>query len=260
MISCSEYGIAMDVYNSVSQQWAEIVLDAQNQEVWVVMGRRVAPCIVAFHQQDCNDWAKVVSDRENSQVLASHGSNYYVKLCKDNILQLDAFNRNVPLQHASFVVAFHQIDRVRMIGFSKEGPARTVYNAISDDWAKILIPMDRRGSQDLLSHGDAISPSPGGTCFVAFHQKDCVRMIGLSIEGSAREIYDTISMSWAKILMDTRRSEVLMSYGSSEQIAPYIVAFHQNDRVRMLGFSEQQAACAASVCRCLRRVGQGSHE
>ncbi|KAK0209680.1 hypothetical protein IW262DRAFT_1416628 [Armillaria fumosa] len=324
-ISCAEYGIAMDVYNSIFRQWAKIVFNTQNQEVLARYGDirwtkqceeevrqlttfddtaplQIAPYIVAFHQQDCvrmiglytsessralydvvsNDWAKVVFDRENSQVLTSYGSNYCVKLCKDKILQLDAFNGNVPLQHASYVVALHHSDRVRMIGFSKEGPARTVYNAISDHWSKILMSMDRRRSQDLLSHGgahyikqckedvlqlslleDPISPSPSGTFIVASHQNDCVRMIGFSIEGSARIVYG--AMWWARILFDTRRSEVLVSDGSSEytkqceeevrglsalqstaplQTASYIVAFHQNDRVRMLGFSEQRAACA----------------
>ncbi len=45
-------------------------------------------------------------------------------------------------------------------------------------------------------------------------------MIGLSIEGSARAVYDAISMEWAKILMDTRRSEVgfrWVSYRSTNQ-------------------------------------------
>ncbi len=78
-------------------------------------------------------------------MLASYGSNYFVKLCKDKISQLDAFNGNVPLQHAHYVVALHQSDRVRMVGFSEVGPARAVYNAVSNDWAKIL--MDRRRSQ-----------------------------------------------------------------------------------------------------------------
>ncbi|PBK60550.1 hypothetical protein ARMSODRAFT_1090260 [Armillaria solidipes] len=324
-ISCSEYGIAQEVYNNISQQWAKIILDRQNREIVARYGDnhwskqceeevqrppafddtaplQIAPYLVAFHQHDCvrmiglytsesaravydavsEDWAKVVSDKEHSQVLASYGSTYYVKLCKDRISQLDAFNGNVPLQHASYVVALHQSDRVRMIGFSGEGPARAVYNAVSNDWAKILI--DRRRSQDLLSYGggrwiaqckeevlrlpllaEPISPSPSGPYVVAFHQNDCVRMIGLSIEGSARAVYDAISTKWAKILMDTRGYELLASYGSSyftkqceeevrglnalqsttsSQTASYIVAFHQNDRVRMLGFSEERAACA----------------
>ncbi|KAK0435833.1 hypothetical protein EV421DRAFT_2038952 [Armillaria borealis] len=324
-ISCSEYGIAQEVYDNISQQWAKIILDRQNREVVARYGGnrwskqceeevqrlpafddtaplQIAPYVVAFHQRDCirmiglytsesaravydavsKDWAKVVSDRKHSQVLASYGSTYYVKLCKDRISQLDAFNGNVPLQRASYVVALHQSDRVRMIGFSSEGPARAVYNAIPNDWAKIL--MDRRRSQDMLSYGggcwitqckeevlrlpllaEPISPSPSGPYVVAFHQNDCVRMIGLSIEGSARAVYDAISTEWAKNLMDTRGYELLASYGSSYftkqceeeargldalqsttslKTASYIVAFHQNGRVRMLGFSEERAACA----------------
>ncbi|KAK0430909.1 hypothetical protein EV421DRAFT_1855944 [Armillaria borealis] len=207
---------------------------------------------------------------------------YYVKLCKERLLQLHTFNDTAPLLHAPYMVAWHQSRRVRMIRFSEVGPARAVYNAVSTKWAKIL--MDRQRSQELLSHGggrwieqckeevlrrplfqDSISPSHSWPYIVAFHHQDRVRMIGLSIEGCARVVYDAISTKFAKILMDTRRSEVLASYGISNytkecreevrrldalqsatplQSASYIVAFHQNTRVRMLGFSEERAARA----------------
>ncbi len=51
----------------------------------------------------------------------------------------------MPLQHASYVLALYQSGRVKMFGFSEERPARAVYNAVSNDWAKII--MDRRRSQ-----------------------------------------------------------------------------------------------------------------
>ncbi|PBK60554.1 hypothetical protein ARMSODRAFT_725283 [Armillaria solidipes] len=62
-------------------------------------------------------------------------------------------NGVMPLQHASYVLALHQSGHVKMIGFSEEGPARAVYNTVSNGWAKII--MDRRRSQDLLSHDGA---------------------------------------------------------------------------------------------------------
>ncbi|KAK0438136.1 uncharacterized protein EV420DRAFT_1666428 [Desarmillaria tabescens] len=327
MIGYSERGIAQTGYNSISNEWAKILVNRQHRELLTSYGNnhwskqceeevqrlpafddtaplQIAPYIVAFHQSDCvrmiglytaesaqavydavsKEWAKVVSDRERSQVLASHGFDYYVKLCKERISQLDAFkfNRTVPLQHAPYIVTLHQSDRVRMVGFSKEESAWTVYNTVSNEWAKIL--MDRRRSQNLFSHGGArwikqckeevlrvplfenpILLSQSGPYVVAFHQNDCVRMIGLPTEGSARTVYDMISMEWAKILVDKRDSELLASYGSSyytkqcgdeirrldtfQSIMPlrtasYIVAFHQSDRVRMLGFSEDRAARA----------------
>ncbi|PBK60569.1 hypothetical protein ARMSODRAFT_1009265 [Armillaria solidipes] len=208
---------------------------------------------------------------------------YYLTLCKERLLQLHAFNGAAPWQHASYMVAWHQSHRVRMIGFSEVGPARAVYNAVSTKWAKVLI--DRlRSRKELLSDSggrwimeckeevlrrpllqDSISPSRSWPYIVAFHHQDRVRMIGLSIEGCARVVYAVISTKLAKILMNTRRSEVLMSHGYNNyakecgeevrrldalqsaiplQSASYIVAFHQNTCVRMLGFSEERAARA----------------
>ncbi|KAK0479466.1 hypothetical protein EDD18DRAFT_1440725 [Armillaria luteobubalina] len=113
---------------------------------------QIAPYIVAFHHDTrvrmiglytsetaravydaiSMDWAKVVSDREHSKRLASYGEKYYTKLCKYKISELDAFNSNILLKYASYVVAWHQSDRVKMAGFSSEGPARAVYNAVSN--------------------------------------------------------------------------------------------------------------------------------
>lgn len=45
-----------------------------------------------------------------------------------------------------------------------------------------------------------------GPYIVAFHQSDRVRMIGFSMEESARAVDDVITTKWAKVLMDTRLS------------------------------------------------------
>lgn len=84
-----------------------------------------------------------VEDFEELNSGASFG--YCLKLCKERLLQLHTFNSAAPLQHAPYMVAWHQSHRVRMIGFSEVGPARAVYNALSTKWAKIL--MDRQRSQ-----------------------------------------------------------------------------------------------------------------
>ncbi|KAK0467430.1 hypothetical protein IW261DRAFT_1063056 [Armillaria novae-zelandiae] len=89
-------------------------------------------------------------------------------------------------------------------------------------------------------------------------------MLGLSTVGCARAVYAVISTKFPKILMDTRRFEMLASHGFRNytkecreevrllddfqsaillQTALYIVAFHQKTYVRMLGFSEERAAC-----------------
>jgi hypothetical protein len=88
-------------------------------------------------------------------VLASSGGDPSVKLCQDRISHMDAFNGSTPLQYAAYVVAFHNVDCVKMIGFSKEGPARAVFNAISNIVSRILI--DRR--QHKVCYSDYIIKS-----------------------------------------------------------------------------------------------------
>ncbi len=141
------------------------------------------------------------------------------------------------------MLPFHQSGRVKISGVSEEGPARAVYNAVSNDWAKII--MDRRRSQVCFRYESVVVPMTcllvavftlpwwcsldqtmqgrrpaavsirrayftvsSGHYVVAFHQSDRVRMIAFSLEGSARAIDDVISTKWAKVLMDTRRSKV----------------------------------------------------
>ncbi|KAK0465761.1 hypothetical protein IW261DRAFT_1152607 [Armillaria novae-zelandiae] len=139
------------------------------------------------------DFEKLDSDR-------SFG--YYLRLCRERLSQLHAFDATTALQHAPYVVAWHQSHRVRMIGFSEVGPAQASYNVISTNWAKVL--MDRQQSRDVLSHGgggwikeckeevlrrplfqDSVSQSHSWPYIVAFHQRDRVRMFGLSTEGCA---------------------------------------------------------------------------
>lgn len=115
---------------------------------------------------------------------------------------------------------------------------------------------------------------------VALHQNGHVRIIGLATEGSARSVYDTISRTWAKALIDRAQDKVgvqksligtythwdmklLLSYGNKIyiqecqeaahklnrihnivplQTAQFIVAYHQSKNVRLIGFSQQSAA------------------
>ncbi len=75
----------------------------------------------------------------------SYGSSYYTKQCEEDVRRLDALQSTTPLQTASYIVAFHQNNRVRMLGFSEERAACAVFGAVSDEWAKVL--MNKRYSQ-----------------------------------------------------------------------------------------------------------------
>lgn len=47
--------------------------------------------------------------------------------------------RTVPLQTAHFIVAYHQRDRVKLIGFNHEQAARAIFDIIAKQWCKILV-------------------------------------------------------------------------------------------------------------------------
>ncbi|KAK0229587.1 hypothetical protein EDD85DRAFT_794072 [Armillaria nabsnona] len=185
-----------------------------------------------------------VEDFEELNSSTSFG--YCLKLCKERLLQLHTFNSTVPLQHAPYMVAWHQSHHVRMIGFSKVGPAWAVYNALSTKWVKIL--MDRQQSQDdwhlhggmclnglqsdlhkickdphrytvfrgklfsmeevqLLEALQSAIPLQSASYIVSFHEHTCVRMLGFSGERAARAVYGAVSIHWTKVLMDRRHSE-----------------------------------------------------
>jgi hypothetical protein len=57
--------------------------------------------------------------------------------------EFDALQSTTPLHAATFIVAYHS-NRVRLFGFSQQQVARAVYDAVSDDWSKVL--MNRRMS------------------------------------------------------------------------------------------------------------------
>ncbi|KAK0492627.1 hypothetical protein EDD18DRAFT_1334069 [Armillaria luteobubalina] len=155
--------------------------------------------------------------------------SYCLKLCKERLLQLNIFNSPMPLQHAPYMVAWHQGHCVKMIGFSEVKPAWAVYNAFSTNWPYI----------------------------VTFHHQDCVRMISLSMEVSGQVVYGVISTKFAKILMvlvshgygiytnECKKEVCLLDAFQSAiplQTTSYIVTFHQNTCIRMLGFLEDGAA------------------
>jgi hypothetical protein len=58
--------------------------------------------------------------------------------------EFDALQSTTPLHTATFIVAYHHSNRVRLFGFSRQQVARAVYDAVSDAWSKVL--MNRRMS------------------------------------------------------------------------------------------------------------------
>lgn len=47
-------------------------------------------------------------------------------------------DETVPLKNAHFVLAIHHTDTIRMVGFSEQGHAGTVYDSCAF-WAKVLM-------------------------------------------------------------------------------------------------------------------------
>lgn len=48
-------------------------------------------------------------------------------------------NKATPSRGARYVVAFHQADNIKTVGFSKEETARLLYNSASNEWARIFV-------------------------------------------------------------------------------------------------------------------------
>jgi tRNA threonylcarbamoyladenosine modification (KEOPS) complex Pcc1 subunit len=71
------------------------------------------------------------------QPLASYRGPYF-KQCQEAFRGLDAL-KSTTLMTASYIVAFHHVTCVRMLGFSEEGVARAVYGAIKPDLSKVLM-------------------------------------------------------------------------------------------------------------------------
>ena len=55
---------------------------------------------------------------------------------------------------------------------------------------------------------DLTSPLENARYILAFHHNSCVRMIGFPEEEPAKDVYDAISICWAKVLTDQQLSKV----------------------------------------------------
>ncbi|KAK7043943.1 hypothetical protein VNI00_008109 [Paramarasmius palmivorus] len=276
IVPCAEEQFAFTVYQHASEQRAKMVFDRQELEVldsygeskWMeecmkaiqqlppldnVSDLRLAPYLLAYHRDGSvrligfntvesalamyeallRPLSKVLWDRQASQALSSSGSNPHVEQCREKI---SAVKTTMPLDKASFIVAVYRDGDVRMIGLTTEEDARNVYDAISNDWARIIF--DRQRSKTLLSYvenaqwnqlcEDEIRCLPplksSGTSVpmsdafyvVAFHHSSRVVQIALATEASARSLFDLISPLWSRIIYDKRNSVVLSSKGDAK--------------------------------------------
>lgn len=53
-----------------------------------------------------------------------------------------------------------------------------------------------------------VVPLKGAPWVVAIHHNDTIRMLGFSHEEHAKDMYDSISMTWAKVLMRAEKTKV----------------------------------------------------
>lgn len=59
---------------------------------------------------------------------------------------------------------------------------------------------------------DEITPLQNAHYIVAFHRDSCVRMLGYVDEVAARAMYETLSQSFAKVLVNKQHFEVSILY------------------------------------------------
>ncbi|KAG7087282.1 hypothetical protein E1B28_013260 [Marasmius oreades] len=202
-----------------------------------------APYVVAFHENTKvrmatltnlssaralynaipTHWAKVFMDRNKfgpPSVVASHGAGKFVKQCTTEILN---DNDSTPLNHAPFVVAFNQAATVSSAFFSahRQHSAEAFYDAVPRDRAKVFLDRSKNEPSTLAIHGGrefvkqcesevhklqysaSFARSP---YFVAFHQRNAVKVAACVDEDSAFAFYLSVSEEWAKILIKRNRS------------------------------------------------------
>ena len=74
-------------------------------------------------------------------MLASSGSQTYIDQCTAAVQGFNKRDDVVQLLRAPFVVAFYQVDSIRIIGLVDEATGTKIFEAISTDFAKILVDM-----------------------------------------------------------------------------------------------------------------------
>ncbi|KAK0219549.1 hypothetical protein EDD85DRAFT_342911 [Armillaria nabsnona] len=104
-----------------------------------MIGLSIEGCARAVYDAISTECAKIVIDTRGYEVLVSYGSSYYTKQCEGEVRELDALQGTSSLQTASYIVAFHQKDHVRMLGFSEERAACAVFGAVPDELARVLV-------------------------------------------------------------------------------------------------------------------------
>ena len=123
MVTFSTEGSARATYDTVSNDWAKVLMDNRHLQVTFRLYHPPPPHIsTTFYQ-----------------VLASSGSHNNVEQCENAVRDFSALQTVAPLRTAHFLVAFHETDRVRIIGFSEEPAARSMFRVVSNERAKVVM-------------------------------------------------------------------------------------------------------------------------
>ncbi|KAJ8508014.1 hypothetical protein ONZ45_g9674 [Pleurotus djamor] len=217
-----------------------------------------------------NSYAKLVVDVAKAEVVSSYGAEHFRRLCESRVRDVLALNRTASLYTATFVVAFTVSGQVKLVGLSSLLSAQCLYHALLEDVTKVIVY--RRSLKALFSEGpqedvnrcaqrvyqlgalDDGVPLAFASHLVIFHIRDTVVTIGFSNGDASRMFYYAISKDWAKVLLEG--SEVLSKHGRDSMIeecitsprrdiavslerARFLLAFHVEDSVGILGFSDE---------------------
>ncbi|KAG7087281.1 hypothetical protein E1B28_013259 [Marasmius oreades] len=240
------------------------------------------PSAWLFYEAVSNDWAKVLIDKTKFQpsTAADYGATNYIRRCKDDANVRDP----TPLCDVPYAVAFHENTNVRMAVMTDLPSARAFYNAISKNWAKVLMDRSKfRPPATVAFHGvgkfveqctteifndNDRTPLIYAPLVVAFHQVDAVHAAFFPAERqhSAEAFYDAVPQDKAKVLLDRSQIEplTLAVHGGRNFVrqcesevhrsqsfapfnftgSPYFIAFHQNDAVKVAACVDEDSASA----------------
>ncbi|KAJ8463144.1 hypothetical protein ONZ45_g17686 [Pleurotus djamor] len=261
LIGFSSEKACQDFFDVVSSTYARVCMNTSENRVKMQAG---------------GDYFVELCKRELSRhcgFSATAPAREVKRLCESRVRDVLALNRTTSLYTATFVVAFTVSGQVKLVGFASLLSAQCLYNALLEDVTKVIVY--RRSLKALFSEGpqedvnrcarrvyqlgalDDGVPLAFASHLVIFHIRDTVITIGFSNGDASRMFYYAISKDWAKVLLEG--SEVLSKHGRDSMIeecitsprrdivvslerARFLLAFHVEDSVGLLGFSDETHA------------------
>ncbi|KAK1220804.1 hypothetical protein PQX77_016375 [Marasmius sp. AFHP31] len=196
--------------------------------------------IVAFHKDGVNLQAAFVDLSSawmfygSAVTLTRHGLRPFVKQCEDAGSSEIARSNPIPVCKAPYAVAFNHKGAVSTASFIDLPSARAYYEAVSKEFAKVLMERSPSGVYPLSSCSTSTTLPRDGSMeealriciakisdekdttplrdvrfLVLWHHIDAVRIGFCPNQDAAQAFHDAVGDFWARIVLDRGQSEAL---------------------------------------------------